>query len=690
MRRYTTCILIAAAIVLSASSLLKAEHRGVTNTSASLHVKLRSVDLDDVKWTQGFWAEKFDLCQNTMIPSVHNALQNPQNATQLNNFRVAAGLQEGPHRGTNWGDGDCYKWLEAVAHVYAVTRDGELDRLMDKWIDIIGKAQSPDGYLSTNIQLTSKDRYTNPHHHEMYNMGHLMTAACIHHRATGKNSFLKIATRLADHLYKEFKPRPKRLAHFGWNPSNIMALVELYRTTREPKYLELAGIFIDMRGSTSGGTDLTQNRVPLRRETEAVGHCVCACYLYCGAADVYAETGETALRKALERIWQNAATRRMYITGAVGSFWHGKSSRGDPVHEAFGVDYQLPNRIAYCETCANIGNAMWNWRMLALAGDAKYACLMERVLYNSMLSAVGAEGKDFFYCNPQQLDNRKNALSRHHTPTRWSIHSCFCCPPQVVRTIAKLHGWAYSISGQAVWVNLYGGNILETRLPDGSPIKLTQQTNYPWDGHVKIIVDKVKNKAFAIMLRIPSWAERATIKVNGQRVSAQTKPGTYVPLRRKWSPGDVIELDLPMEVHLMKAHPAVTNLYDHVAVMRGPIVYCLELPEKLDGARTWRAGVFLLENIKLTPHFESGLLGGVVVLKGKALTREGKKHFLKSIPRIDARDEEKGWTNQLYRKLSPRQLKQPDSGTVDIALIPYYAWANRGSSYMKVWIPLAR
>ena len=241
-----------------------------------------------------------------------------------------------------------------------------------------------------------------------------------------------------------------------------------------------------------------------------------------------------------------------------------------------------------------------------------------------------------------------------------------------------------------MWVNLYGGNVLETELPDGSMLKLTQETDYPWNGRVRIVVDKAKNEEFEIMLRIPGWAERADVKINGRKVAAEAKPGTYLQLHRKWSRGDVIELDLPVQVRLMEAHPAVTNLNDHVAVMRGPIVYCLELPEKLDGAQRWRAGVFVPENIELVAQYETDFLDGVVMLNGKALTRDGKKHFLENVPTIETRKREKGWTNRLYRKFSPRRLKRPIEGTIDIMLIPYYAWANRGPSFMEIWMPLAR
>ena len=658
------CLLMAALVGLAAAAHAAAGGRaGVTDTSQSPFAKLSSVAMGEARWTEGFWADKFELCRSAILPTIQRALSNPKNAAVLANFRVAAGVEKGPHRGTNWSDGDCYKWLETLAHVYRATRDETLDRLMDEWIDLIAKAQAPDGYLSTNIQLTTKGRYANPHHHEMYNMGHLLTAACIHHRVTGKDSFLAVARKLGDHLYTTFQPRPPKLAHFGWNPSNIMGLAELYRTTRDRRYLELAGIFVDMRGSARGGSDLTQDRVPLRKETKAVGHCVCATYLYCGAADVAAETGEQALRDALERLWHSVTERRMYLTGAIGSFRQGKSSRGDAVHEAFGLDYELPSRTAYNETCSNIGNAMWNWRMLALTGDARHADVMERVLYNSMLSAVGVDGKGFFYCNPLARDDRRDGLSRHHSPQRWSVWRCYCCPPSVARTIAKLHGWAYCLSDHAVWVNLYGGNRLDTTLPDGSPLKLTQATDYPWDGTITLTVRQAPADALAVMLRIPGWAARAAIRVNGQAHAAPAKPGTHAELRRKWAPGDTVELSLPLDVRVLEANPKAQSLRNQVAVMRGPVVYCLESPDLPEGVRLDEVRV--PRGIRLAPRHDKGLLGGVTVLEGQAV-------------RARAGD----WQGKLYRT-----VRAEASERIPITLIPYFAWANRGESHMTVWLP---
>ena len=675
--RNLTTMVVVLLIVLSAFSAVDAAGRGVVDTSSSPHVKLRSVDLDAARWTDGFWADRFELCRRVIIPNMRRVMEMPNNSANFNNLQIAAGVKEGKFAGNNWSDGDCYKWLETVAHLYSITGEEELDRIMDETIEVIAKAQDPDGYISTQIQLTDKERWQDLRHHELYNMGHLLTAACIHHRATGKESFLDVARKLGDYLSTVFEPRPEELAHFGFNPSNVMGAAELYRTTGEAKYLKLAKTFVDMRGSVRGGSDQNQAAVPLRNEQEAVGHAVTAGYLWCGAADVYAETGEKALLQALDRLWDDVSTRKMYVTGAIGALHHGESDRTlrkrwprDSVHEAFGRQYQLPNRTAYNETCANISNAMWNWRMLAITGDAKYADVMERVLYNSMLSAIGIEGTSFFYTNVLHRCGEEVPLKSNDSPTRWPDTTkppaprCFCCPPNIARTIAKVHGWAYSLSEDAVWVNLYGSNVLKTSLADGSTLRLAQETDYPWDGKITITVEDAPNRPFAVMLRIPGWADRAAIEVNGERSDSELKPSSYAKIARRWQPGDVVQLDLPMDTVLVEAHPLVEEARNHAAVMRGPLVYCLESVDLSDDVEIDH--VRLPRNPQWTVRHEPDLLRGVVVLEAEAY----------AVPNPGP------WTG-LYRRLPSGEPRR-----IDIRMIPYYAWNNRGRPAMAVWLPL--
>jgi len=672
-------ILALTAAVLGVTTLEGvAANKEVVNVSASPHVKFRTIGLDEARWTGGFWGERWQQDCRVTIPTMKQVMELPTNSATFYNLRVAAGEIQGKFFGNNWSDGDCYKWIEAAASIYAVNHDPELDRQMDEVIAVIAKAQAPDGYISTQIQLQpdKKSRWTDIQNHEFYNMGHLMTAACIHHRVTGKDNFLKVARKVGDYLLKVFEPRPKELAHMDFNPSNIMGAAELYRTTGDKKYLRLAGVFVTMRGSQPGGSDLYQSKVPLRKETEAVGHAVTAAYLWCGAADVYAETGEPALFEALERLWQDVNAHKMYITGGTAALHHGEAERRgqtwkyDSVHEAFGAPYQLPNRTAYNETCANIANAMWNWRMLLLTGDAKYADVMERVFYNSMLSAISLDGDHYFYTNPLRRSGPEVPLLSQDAPERWPnttpaspVH-CFCCPPSLARTIAQLHTYAYGVSSDTVWIHLYGAGRLDTQLPGGDAIQLTQTTDYPWDGKISIRIEKAPEKVMALRLRIPGWVEQPVLKINGKVSSENLQPGSYSEIRRAWKAGDVVELQLPMPVVLMEANPLVEETRNQVAVMRGPLVYCLEDKDLPPGVAI--ENVRIERDAKWTAHHESNLLHGVTVLETQARALSQTK---------DA--------NALYRRVPTAK-----ADSILLRLIPYYAWCNRGASEMIVWLPI--
>lgn len=564
-----------------------AQQRGIIDNSRSPHTRLRSINIGDCRWTSGFWADKFKLCEEVMVPHMGTLLKGDVGFA-YDNFKIAAGLKEGKHRGMHWHDGDFYKWMESAMYVYAVNKDPKILRELDEIIEVIGKAQEEDGYLSTQIQLGKGGRWENRRFHELYNSGHLLTSACIHHRVTGKRNFLDIAKKHADYLYKMFRPRPKELSRFGFNQTQIMGLVELYRTTRNKEYLHLAEIFISNRGRSKPESDSTvrykmmgdmvQERTPLRKSKEAVGHAVLALYYYAGAADVYAETGEKALVAALDRLWDNVVNKKMYVTGACGQTHHGSSSKVDFVHEAFINEYMMPNLTAYNETCANICNAMFSYRMLGIHGESKYADVMELVLYNSALSGISQEGTHYFYTNPLRRTH-DHAMDTTDQKTREPYIPCFCCPPNLVRTIAKVSGWAYSLSENGVAVNLYGGNELSTKLRDGSEIKLKQETQYPWDGDVRITMESCKAAPFDMMLRIPDWAEGSELKVNGQAAGVEVKAGNYAKIHRAWKTGDVVALDMPMETKLIVGHPLIEEVRNQAAIKRGPVVYCIETPD---------------------------------------------------------------------------------------------------------------
>ncbi len=650
----------------------------------SPHARLRPVATHDVTWTKGFWAEKFALCKEVTIPSMRRALDDPQNTAAWNNLYIAAGLRQGTYRGLSASDGDCFKWLEAVAHAYSISRDSELDRMLDEHIAVIARAQAADGYLSTAIQLTGKARWADSSYEEMYNMGHLITAACVHYKATGKKNLLNLAVKAADLLHSVFSPRPPELVHLGFPPSQMMALVDLYRVTGDRRYLDLADIFVTNRGQAplgsagqaplgadqplrqgaSDGTDELQDRVPLRQETEAVGHVVAATFLYGAAADIYAETGEKALLDALERLWQDVARHKLYITGGVGAHHGSVSRRNDRIDEAFGLNYQLPNVTGYNETCANIGYAMWNWRMLGISGAACYADVLEQVIYNAMLSGLSIDGAHFLYTNPLRWYGAEHELIGHNDrQTRWTTHTCYCCPPNVARTLAGLHNWLYSLSDEGVWVHLYAGSRLDTR-PDGSAIVLTQETGYPWDGAIKISFEQAPAREMALMLRIPGWADDCSIAVNGKAVEVSARPGSYAVLKRRWSPGDTVELSLPMPVRLVEAHPKLEEARNQVAIQRGPVVYCLEGIDLPQGVSL--ADVRIPRDIRLAPRHDSTLLGGVTVLEGDAWRAPAGV-----------------WPGGLYRTLGSEPSEK-----APIRLIPYYAWNNRGVTEMSVWLPL--
>ncbi len=655
-----------------------AQQKGIINNANSPHVTFRSIDIGDCEWTEGFWADKVEVAEHTMVPHMGTLLMG-EVGHGLNNFKIAAGLLEGKAKGMWWHDGDFYKWMEASMYLYAMNGEEKIIKELDELIEIIGLAQEPDGYLSTHTQIKGTPRYSKVNHHEMYNSGHLITSACIHHRLTGQTNFLEIAKKNADFLYEKFQPTPANLKSFGFNPSQIMGLVELYRTTEDKRYLELAQTFIDNRGSVMKGNiyaqpddptvpsffqgDQHQNRTPLREEKEAVGHAVLGMYLWSGAADVYAETGEKAIVDALDRIWDSAINRKMYLTGALGQVHHGGGEKPfDMVHEGFINDYMMPNATAYNETCANVSNAMFNWRMLGLKGEAKYADVMETVLYNSALVGISLEGKDYFYANPLRMNKGQRDYSDTESACREPYIACFCCPPNLVRTLVKMSAWAYSKTEDGLAVNIYGGNKLKTTMTDGSAIELSQQTAYPWDGTVSLTIDKLKREEFTLQLRIPGWADEATIMINGQPANVVAKPGTYAKINRKWKRGDFVTLELPMPVNMVEGHPLIEEVRNQVALKRGPIVYAIETPDLPEDAKI--LDVYLPGDQTFEAVHRPDFLGGVMVINADIKLRDSSGE-------------------QMYRKVS-----KPDWTTYSTQLVPYYSWNNRGISEMTVFLPV--
>jgi DUF1680 family protein len=636
-----------------------------------------AVGLVDAKWTSGFWAERVAVCRSKTIPALGEIMAGTGRNQFLDNFRVAAGLTEGKHVGPPWNDGDLYKWIEAAAAVLATSPDPALDRRLDEVIAVVAKAQRADGYLHTPVLVANRngDSAAKPFKDrtsfEMYNSGHLFTAAAVHHAATGKKSLLAVATKAADYLIRELDRGNPDLARCAVCPSHYMGAVDLYRATDDERYKKLAVRFLDLRDRVTDGTDDNQDRIPFRNQTEAVGHAVRANYLYAGAADVYAETGDKTLFAPLEKIWANVVGRKMYPTGACGALYDGASPDGAKdqtsigrVHQAYGRDYQLPNSTAHNETCAAVGNVLWNERMLRATGDAKYGDVLETALLNAVLAGVSLDGTRYFYTNTlRQLDPMPAKFRWSREREAWI--NCFCCPPNVARTVAESAKLAYGRSDRGVWVHLYGAGTLDTSLADGSHVKLTQSTRYPWDGRIAITVETAPVGEMSLFVRVPGWADGATLAVNGRGMDA--KSGRYAEVRRTWAKGDVLDLTLPMNTRLLEAHPLVEEARNQVAVTRGPLVYCLESTDLPDLVRI--QSIVVPAATKFTPRVEEkDHLGVVVVLKAQAQVVYDRE-----------------WGSELYREFRP---VEPEP--VSVTLVPYYAWANRGKSEMTVWLPLKR
>lgn len=669
------CGILWIAVLLAA----KAQNKGLTNTLKSPYANMHQVDLDDIRWTRGFWADRFKVCTDSMLTNMWDIFDNPELSHAYRNFEIAAGYAEGEHKDPPFFDGDMYKWLEGVAATYAVTKDPKLEKMMERFITTIGQAQREDGYIHTATIVADKNNpgakqgFEERLHFETYNMGHLMTAGCVHYRATGKRNLLDIAIKTTDFLYNFYKTATNELARSAICPSHYMGVVEMYRTTGDPKYLELSKSLIDIRGMVENGTDDNQDRIPFRQQKEAMGHAVRANYLYAGVADVFIETGDTSLLNCLLPIWDDVVNRRMYITGGCGALYDGTSPDGtyytpdsiQKVHQSYGRAYQLPQETAHNETCANIGNMLWNFRMLQLSGDPKYADIMELTLYNSILSGISLNGTEFLYTNPLS-QTKKFPYALRWGNYRQRYISCFCCPPNTVRTIAEANNYAYAVSDKGIYCNLYGGNELETKSFKGKKLHLVQETDYPWDGLVRIEVKQTPSEAYSVFLRIPAWAKQSRVKVNGREIGIYEKGNVYAEVNRKWKKGDVIELDMPMQPRLMEANPLVEESRNQVAVMYGPLVYCMEsvdLPEAcsihdivLPADMNWKKQDIEMERNR------------IVALKGIA-------------KRLARPAEETG----LYREVRKQPLLD-----VEVSLVPYYSWGNRGEHDMSVWLPVRR
>ncbi len=640
------------------------------------YAKVEPMPLPSARWTSGFWADRFDRCRTNMLPNMGRLMEGTNYTHFLRNFEIADGLAEGRYRGAPFNDGEVYKRLQAVCAAYALSPTEGSRRDIDRVIEIIAQAQRDDGYIHTPTLVKLRNGETNAapfqdrHNFEMYNMGHLFTTACVHHQATGQTNLLAVAIKAADFLYRTFNESSSEAARSSVCPSHYMGVIDLYRETGDQRYLELAKKFFALRSQITDGGDDNQDRIPFEQQTTAMGHAVRANYLYAGAADLFMETGDTNLWNPLEPIWRNLTEQKMYITGGCGALYDGASPYGAKdqknitrTHQAYGHNYELPNTTAHNETCANIGNVLWNWRMFLATGEARFVDVAELALYNSVLSGMSLDGTNFLYVNPlRTTDPLPVELRWQHQ--RVPYVSSFCCPPNLVRTIASSAQYAYARSVDTIWVNFYGASELETELPAVGKVKLAQETEYPWNGRIHIRILSAPEKEFALKLRIPGWAKAASVRVNRRPPDPSPKSASYHELGRVWKAGDIIDLDLQMDTELIEANPLVEETLGQVAVKRGPIVYCLESADLPRGVKP--LDISLSPDVKLRARYDQRLLGGVTVIEGAASAHANP-----------------GWKGQLYREL---QSARPTP--VKLRLIPYSVWGNRNAGEMTVWLRL--
>lgn len=584
---------------------------------------IEQIDFSHVKINDNFWSPRLSKHVSATLPVCIDQIENQTG--RIRNFENAA-KGEGEHSGIFFDDSDVYKALEGMAYSLINNPDPELEKKADEWIDKFAAAQQPDGYINTFYTLTGLDkRWTNMDKHEMYCAGHMIEAGVAYYQATGKRKLLDVCIRMTDHMMSQFGPGKRH-----WVPGHEeieLALVKLYQTTQEQKYLDFAYWLLEERGHGHGtmGDEgkwnpvYYQDIVPVRQLTDISGHAVRCMYLYCGMADVAALKNDTGYIAAMDRLWDDVVHRNMYITGGIGS------SRDN---EGFTEDYDLPNLDAYCETCASVGMVLWNQRMNQLTGDSKYIDVLERSLYNGALAGISLGGDRFFYVNP--LESKGD----HH---RQEWYGCACCPSQLSRFLPSIGNYIYASSDDALWVNLYIGNTGQIRIGE-TDILLTQETDYPWDGSVKLTISTSQPLEKEIRLRIPNWCKTYDLSINGKRINVSEKKGYAVI--KDWKSQDVIALDMDMPVEIVAADPHVKENFGKRAIQRGPLVYCME---EIDNP-------VYFDQIQLSPSttfqtaFASDILNGIKTIKTNGRAQSA-------------------------------------------TFIPYYAWDNRKAGKMRVWIP---
>jgi DUF1680 family protein len=645
------------------------------------------IPLNKVVIQDNFWSPYITLIRDVVVPyqweALNDRVQDSEPSHAIENFKIAAGLVKGEFHGMVFQDSDVFKWLEAVGYLLALKPNAEVEKIADEIIDIIAKAQHSDGYLNTYFTLKEPEgRWTNlAECHELYCAGHFIEAAAAYYDATGKRQVLDIACRLADCIDGVFGPEEGKIKGYDGHQEIELALVKLYHATNEERYLKLAAFFLDERGryphlydleyaNRNGRTHFpmlnmakdksySQTHLPIRMQETAEGHAVRVVYMCAGMADVAAETDDEQLLAACRTLWRNIVSKRMYITGAIGSMAYG---------ESFSLDYDLPSDTAYAETCASIGLIFFARRMLQIEPKREYADVLEQALYNTVIAGMSQDGKHFFYVNPLEVwpdASGKNRNLDHvkHERQRW--FGCACCPPNIARLLASLGNYIYSTKEQIIYTHLYIGSQIELNM-SGQQVHIIQNSELPWEGSVSFELNMEQSLRFTFALRIPGWCDTPALLINGTPYlfdEGAVIEG-YIHIARKWDAKDIIHLQLPMKINHMKGNPLIRETVGKVALQRGPIVYCLE---EADNGNN-------LHQLWIDPDHEghsfycSELLEGLQIIEMPAFRLGGDN-----------------WGDQLYQANIANKLEKTTA-----RFIPYYAWANRGSGEMQVWVQECR
>lgn len=634
-------------------------------------IKLSNIVIDDK-----FWGNYMELIRNHVIPyqweALNDRIEGAEKSYCMQNFRRAAGLEEGEFNGCVFQDSDLYKWLEAVAYSLEMHPDRKLEELADGAIDLMEKAQQPDGYLDTLYIIGGLDkRFTNlMDNHELYCMGHMVEAAVAYYNATDKDKLLNIAKRFVQCGMDNIGREEGKIKGYPGHEVLELALIKLYDVTKDSRYIDFAEYLIDQRGKRplyfeeeikKNGNNFVwkdsytqfqyyQAGIPVREQKAAEGHAVRAVYLYAGMADVAAKTNDETLLAACEELWENIVKKQMYVTGAIGATEYG---------EAFTFDYDLPNDTIYAETCASIGLIFFARRMFEITKDARYVHVMERALYNGVISGMSLDGKSFFYVNPLEVDPEaceKDHNKNHVKPERQKWFGCACCPPNVARLLSSIGNYAYEQDADRLYINLFIGGHIKTEL-EGSPVDLKVETEYPWNGQVRIMHNMPSSYELAI--RIPDWCDDYSLTIGGKDVKYELEKG-YAVIRKDFSADECIVLDMSLPTKLIAANPRVREDIGKIAVQRGPVVYCLE---QVDNGPLLQS-LYLDSKAEFEVTFEEDLLGGVNVLK-----TTGKRISLES------------WEDTLYKPYTGYAYMDQE-----LKFVPYYAWTNRGVGEMIVWV----